>query len=97
MSPTPTPSAPSSDNQNKPLTLSPDEALELRYAAKRIVEILDGNAIKDSKASNPDWRSEAPSSKQLAILKQHGYAIDGLTKGQATDIISGIFKKRGAA
>jgi len=75
------------------LTLSEDQVAELRYAAKKIIDILDGKTAADKAASNPEWRKEAPTEKQVKILKENGYAVDGLNRGMASDIIDRIFKK----
>ncbi|MCJ7828516.1 MAG: hypothetical protein MUP81_02110, partial [Dehalococcoidia bacterium] len=40
------------------------------------------------------WRKEAPSDKQLKILKEKGYAVEGLTRGMASDILENFFKRR---
>ena len=76
------------------MSFTDEEKAELRYAAKRILEILDGKAATTNAAANPDWRGEAPTEKQLDILKKNGFATQNLTRGQASDIIDGIFKKR---
>jgi hypothetical protein len=76
------------------VTLSEEEDTELRYAAKRITEILGVKTASNNAAANPDWRVEAPTEKQLDILKKNGFATQNLTRGKASDIIDGIFKKR---
>lgn len=75
------------------LTLSEDQVAELRYAAKKIIDILDGKIAAEKATSNPEWRKEPPTDKQLKILKEKGYAVEGLTRGMASDIIDRIFKE----
>ena len=75
------------------LTLSEDEVAELRHAARKITEILGGKAATEKAASSDAWRKEVPSEKQIKILKEKGYAVEGLTRGQASDIIDRIFKE----
>jgi len=47
--------------------------------------------------SNARWRREEPTDKQIVLLKRVKRWKPGLTKGQAADILTGIFNKRKVA
>jgi len=74
-----------------PLTSQQED--QLRGHLKAALAILDGAAAQEKAASSSEWRKEFPTEKQIKILKEQGYAIDGLTRGQASEIIDRIFKK----
>ncbi|MBM3292607.1 hypothetical protein FJY84_08005 [Candidatus Bathyarchaeota archaeon] len=71
-------------------TFNEDEVNELRYAAKRIMEILlPPTQMNDS----TEWKDDPITDKQSKLLKSRGYSIEGLTKGKASEIIEKILKE----
>jgi hypothetical protein len=68
------------------------EGLDIGYAMGVAEEFLRSNQDSSVKAlvdKTAPWRAKPPSGKQVAFLHQHGIPVtDGLTKGEASDLIS---------
>lgn len=70
-----------------------DEQSELKYAAKRIIEIIDGKVITEKTQQSGEWKKLDPTEKQIKILKENGFSTDNITRGQASEIIDRLFKE----
>ena len=69
-----------------------EQIAQVRSHLKAALAVLDGAAIREDAEKVEDWRKLAPTEKQVKILKEHGYDVN-ITRGQASEIITKIFKE----
>ena len=50
-------------------------------------------AVEDGVSDSVEWRKLEPTENQIKFLKEKQYAVEGLTRGQASEIIDRIFKE----
>lgn len=76
--------------ENGVLKLLSDKPLPLEYAQGTAEDYIreHGTPLADKEAS---WRAEKPSTKQIEILKGKGKYKEGMTKGEASDLMSQLF------
>jgi ATP-dependent helicase IRC3 len=68
-------------------------AMDLGYATGAAEDYMRRAGATGLNAKDARWRSEAPTDKQVALLKRRGRWRDGMTKGQASEALSALFAR----
>lgn len=79
----------------KGLTSLVREIRQHEHKKRELVNPLEDHRAADYKPRH-DWEREPASEKQLALLKKQGYALDNMTKGLASHLLSKIYESNDA-